>query len=121
LGGSKPIRVSLSYPLEWDGYHAVYFCWVFLVSSFPWSTKGSWSHISSAQRLHLLFLWRNEGTNTDWLITVTIPCNAIAQTSEARQTPRVGFLTSTVYGDIYIWASHPMFPSQQGEIGTPRA
>lgn len=41
LKGSKPARISLRYPLEWDGYHAVYFCRVFWVSSFSWSTQGS--------------------------------------------------------------------------------
>ena len=50
-----------------------------------------------------------------------MPCYAVAQTPEARQTPRLGFLTFRVYGDIYVCAIHPKFPPQQGEIGTPRA
>lgn len=102
LRGSKPTRVSLRYPLELDGYHTVYFCGVFCVSFFPWSAQGSPSHISSALRLLLYFLLRKEGTNTDWLITITMPCYAIAQTPEAWQTPRLGFLTFCAYEDICL-------------------
>lgn len=65
------------------------------------------------------FLFLEEQGNEHRLITLTMPYYATAQ--EVWQTPRLGFLTSSIYVDSYVCASHPNFPSLQAEIGTPRA
>lgn len=77
------------------------------------------SHLFCTEATSCLFL--EERGDEHRLITITMPCCATAQAPEVRQTPRLGFLTSSICVDIYVWAGHLRFPSLQEEIGIPGA
>lgn len=77
------------------------------------------SHLFCTEATSFLFL--EERGDEHRLITITMMCYATAQAPEVQQTPRLGFLTSSVCVDIYVCAGHLRFPSLQAETGTPRA